>query len=94
MNTIAYLKVESVPVSGRTYIEVPGYDNKIPFGVMSSFAYCVDGSGNYDYLSDIFIIFKQIITSFKKHFTISLSLHVFMYYRQHGLVIDFPKIVF
>ena len=34
-----------MPVNGRTYIEVPGYDSKIPFGVMSSFAYPVDGSG-------------------------------------------------
>jgi len=34
-----------VPVNGRTYMEVPGYDSKIPFGVMSSFAYPVDGSG-------------------------------------------------
>lgn len=40
-----------MPVTGRTYIEVPGYDNKIAFGVMSSFAYPVDGSGDYNYLS-------------------------------------------
>jgi len=34
-----------VPVSGQTYIEVPGYDSKVRFGVMSHFAYPLDGSG-------------------------------------------------
>jgi len=42
-----------VPLNSRTYIEVPGYDTKIPFGVMSSFAYPVEGSGEYNFLSYI-----------------------------------------
>ena len=37
--------MENVPVTGRTYIDVPGYDGKILFGAMSSFAYPVDGLG-------------------------------------------------
>lgn len=39
--------MESIPINGRTYIEVPGYNTKIPVGVMSSFAYPVDGSGEH-----------------------------------------------
>jgi len=53
MNVNACFKVESVPLNSRTYIEVPGYDTKIPFGVMSSFAYPVEGSGEYNFLSYI-----------------------------------------
>jgi len=42
-----------VSLTGRTYVEVPGYDSKIAIGFMSSFAYPVEGSGDYDHLSDI-----------------------------------------
>jgi len=42
-----------VSLTGRTYVEVPGYDSKIAIGFMASFAYPVKGSGDYDHLSDI-----------------------------------------
>ena len=32
-------------VEGRTFLPVPGYDEKVEFGVLVSFAYPVEGSG-------------------------------------------------
>jgi len=34
-----------MPINGKTYVGVPGYDSKVQFGVMSYFAYPVDGAG-------------------------------------------------
>ncbi|XP_069491410.1 valine--tRNA ligase, mitochondrial [Ambystoma mexicanum] len=42
-STISDIEVESRPLSGRTYLSVPGYKEKIPFGLMVTFAYKVDG---------------------------------------------------
>ena len=32
-------------LTGRTMLRVPGYDKKVEFGVLVSFAYPVEGSG-------------------------------------------------
>lgn len=39
-------------LSGRTLLPVPGYKEKVEFGVLVSFAYKVDGSGNWSVLED------------------------------------------
>lgn len=38
------LKVDKRELAGRTLLPIPGYDEKIEFGVLVSFAYKVDGS--------------------------------------------------
>ncbi|XP_071096725.1 valine--tRNA ligase-like [Haliotis cracherodii] len=40
-SAISDIEVDGVAVSGRTLMTVPGYDRKIPFGVITSFAYPV-----------------------------------------------------
>ena len=32
-------------IESRTFLSVPGYDEKVEFGVLISFAYQIDGSG-------------------------------------------------
>ncbi|AET37493.1 valine--tRNA ligase Ecym_1250 [Eremothecium cymbalariae DBVPG len=45
LNTaISNLEVENKDVKGRTLISIPGYDEKVEFGVLTSFAYPVIGS--------------------------------------------------
>ncbi len=40
-------------LKGRTAVPVPGYDNKIEFGILTSFAYKIDGTGTvYAQLAD------------------------------------------
>jgi valyl-tRNA synthetase len=38
------LQVDKVQLSGRTLLLVPGYEEKVEFGVLVSFAYKVEGS--------------------------------------------------
>ena len=48
--TTTYLKqVEQKQLNGRTLLNVPGYDakEKFEFGVITSFAYPIDGSGRF-----------------------------------------------
>lgn len=42
--TISNLEVDSKELAGRTLLDVPGYDRKVEFGVMTYFKYPVDGS--------------------------------------------------
>ena len=42
--TITHTQVDKVELPGRTLLAVPGYDEKIEFGVLISFAYPVVGS--------------------------------------------------
>ena len=42
---IYILQVENVPIAGRTMMKVPGYKEPIEFGVLTSFAYPVEGGG-------------------------------------------------
>lgn len=45
LNTaISNLEVDNKNVTGRTLLSVPGYDEKVEFGVITSFAYQVEGS--------------------------------------------------
>lgn len=45
LNTaISNLEVDNKNVNGKTLLSVPGYDDKIEFGVLTSFSYEVDGS--------------------------------------------------
>jgi len=37
--------VDKKELTGRTMLAVPGYDNKVEFGVLVSFAYKIEGSG-------------------------------------------------
>ena len=45
-SAIADIEVVKMDLTGRTLLRVPGYDEKIEFGVLVSFAYPVDGSEN------------------------------------------------
>ena len=38
-------QVDKQQLMGRTLLRVPGYDKKVEFGVLVSFAYKVEGSG-------------------------------------------------
>lgn len=44
---MANMKVEQKQLTGRTLLNVPGYDikEKFEFGVITSFAYVIEGSG-------------------------------------------------
>uniref|UniRef100_A0A1X7UQH7 Valine--tRNA ligase n=1 Tax=Amphimedon queenslandica TaxID=400682 RepID=A0A1X7UQH7_AMPQE len=43
-SAISDIEVDKHELSGRTFLSVPNYDNKIEFGVLVSFAYKVEGS--------------------------------------------------
>lgn len=38
------IQVDKVEIPGRTFLSVPGYTDKVEFGVIVSFAYAVEGS--------------------------------------------------
>ncbi|KAK9353638.1 tRNA synthetases class I-domain-containing protein [Lipomyces doorenjongii] len=42
--TLSNLEVENKDIKGRTMLNVPGYDEPVEFGVITSFAYPVEGS--------------------------------------------------
>lgn len=41
-SAISDIEVDKIEIPGRTYLSIPGYDEKIEFGVLVSFAYQVD----------------------------------------------------
>nr|CAH7749062.1 unnamed protein product [Callosobruchus chinensis] len=43
-SAISDIEVDKVELSGRTFLSVPGYDEKIEFGVLVHFAYQIEGS--------------------------------------------------
>ncbi len=47
LDKLALFKVDKLELSGRTMLPVPGYTEMVEFGVLVSFAYPVDGTGNY-----------------------------------------------
>jgi valyl-tRNA synthetase len=49
--TLSNLEVDQKQLTGRTFLNVPGYDikEKFEFGVITSFAYIVEGSGEFIY---------------------------------------------
>lgn len=44
MNKNIILQVDKIELSGRTLLSIPGYEEKVEFGVLTSFAYKVEGS--------------------------------------------------
>ena len=48
LNTaLSTLEVENIDITGRTKIDVPGYDRKIEFGVLTTFRYRIQGADEY-----------------------------------------------
>lgn len=43
-SAISDIEVDKIEIPGRTFLSIPGYDNKIEFGVLILFAYKVEGS--------------------------------------------------
>ena len=46
-NDLSSIQVDQKQLTGRTFLNVPGYDakEKFEFGVITSFAYIIEGSG-------------------------------------------------
>jgi valyl-tRNA synthetase len=51
LKDITITQVDQKQLSGRTLLNVPGYDakEKFEFGVITSFAYVIEGSGVYSF---------------------------------------------
>jgi valyl-tRNA synthetase len=51
-------KVDQKQLTGRTLLNVPGYDSKekFEFGVLTSFAYPIEGSGEYLQIVKTFLL--------------------------------------
>ena len=47
-SAISDIEVDKKELTGRTLLPVPGYPDKVEFGVLVSFAYPVEGSGMYE----------------------------------------------
>ncbi|RWS05960.1 Valine--tRNA ligase-like protein, partial [Dinothrombium tinctorium] len=45
-SAISDIEVDKIDLNGRTLLSVPGYESKVEFGVLISFAYPVEGEGN------------------------------------------------
>lgn len=43
-SAISDIEVDKIDIPGRTFLSIPGYDNKIEFGVLVLFAYKVEGT--------------------------------------------------
>lgn len=43
-SAISDIEVDKIEVPGRTFLAIPGYDDKVEFGVLVSFAYQVEGT--------------------------------------------------
>lgn len=43
-SAISDIEVDKVEIPGRTYLSIPGYNDKVEFGVLVSFAYKVEGT--------------------------------------------------
>lgn len=43
-SAISDIEVDKVELSGRTFLSIPGYEDKVEFGVLIKFAYKVEGS--------------------------------------------------
>ncbi|KAK9458393.1 tRNA synthetases class I-domain-containing protein [Dipodascopsis uninucleata] len=42
--TLSNLEVDNIELKGRTFLNIPGYSEPVEFGVITSFAYCVEDS--------------------------------------------------
>ena len=56
--TLSNLEVDQKELEGRTLLSVPGYDakEKFEFGVITSFAYPIEGSGMQDSSPSAFLL--------------------------------------
>ncbi len=56
--------VDKVELTGRTHMSVPGYSEKIEFGVLTSFAYKLDdGSGEQlTHVGFLLSVLKQFVS--------------------------------
>ena len=43
-SAISDIEVDKKEITGRTYLQIPGYDNKVEFGVLVYFAYQLESS--------------------------------------------------
>lgn len=46
-SAISDIEVEQLPITGSTYVSVPGYDKPVEFGILTKFAYIIEGTGNF-----------------------------------------------
>lgn len=61
--TLSNLEVDQKQLTGRTFLNVPGYDikEKFEFGVITSFAYVIEGSGGFVWTgSEILVLFMLL----------------------------------
>lgn len=49
------LQVDKIELNERTLLSVPGYEKKVEFGVLTSFAYPIENSGIILYILGIFL---------------------------------------
>lgn len=64
LNTsLSNLEVENKEISGRILLSVPGYDpeEKFEFGILTSFGYPIENSGNYNNFILINLFIKYLI---------------------------------
>lgn len=73
LNLLVGLQVDKKELTGRTLLPVPGYKEKVEFGVLVSFAYKVDGSGTWVHRGQI-ILNKDTLCPFSKSLHLSLFL--------------------
>ncbi|KAI0227477.1 Valine--tRNA ligase [Lamellibrachia satsuma] len=43
-SAISDIEVDDLPLTGRTLVDVPGHNKKVPFGILTSFAYQIEDS--------------------------------------------------
>ncbi|KAF1742117.1 hypothetical protein MXB_1760, partial [Myxobolus squamalis] len=46
-SAISDIEVDKMEINGRQYLNVPGYTDKVEFGVLSEFSYQIEGSNEY-----------------------------------------------
>ncbi|KAI3378343.1 hypothetical protein SNEBB_009445 [Seison nebaliae] len=61
-SAISNIEVEKKEISGRTFLPVPGYDEKVEFGVLISFAYKISHDDDVDTNEEIIVATTRIET--------------------------------
>lgn len=73
-------QVEAKQLSGRSHLSVPGYDHKVEFGNLYTFAYPVDGEGECEHHVMGVPLFCQKPNAFKlKNKFLSKSFDLFFF---------------
>ena len=68
-SAISDIEVDKQDLAGRTMLSVPGYSEKIEFGVLVSFAYKIKGSG----INDLYSLMHNIVQMKKLSFLLRVS---------------------